>query len=481
MPDLHTTSPVDPARDAPPYRWRWPALVAVLTAEIMDLLDATVVGIAAPSIETELGGGSTMIQWIAAGYTLAYAVGLITGGRLGDRYGRRRVFLLGLVGFVAMSALCGLAVSPAMLVTCRILQGLAGAVLIPQGFGIIKATFPPRELGAAFGAFGPAMGLAAVGGPILAGMLIGWDVGGAGWRTVFLINVPIGLACLALAWRVVPESRSDAALRLDPVGMLLVGVGLLAAVFPLVQGRELGWPWWTFALLAAAVPVLVLFGRHQAWHSRTGRSPLVDPALLRNRAFRGGLVVGLVFFAGMTGLALTIGLYLQIGLGYSPLRAGLTLAPWAFGVAAGAALSGAVLANRYGRAVIQAGSVVMAAGMLGLIVTLELAAEPVTGWQLAPALAGCGLGMGLVMAPFFDIVLAGVTLPMVGSASGVLNANQQLGASAGVAVLGTVFFQVAASGTATAGMQAVLWSAMGAVLAAGALAVLLPRRARPEA
>ncbi|GEL17732.1 MFS transporter [Pseudonocardia asaccharolytica] len=480
MSDLHTPAPADPALDAPPFRWRWLALVAVLTAEIMDLLDATVVAVAAPSIENEIGGGSTMIQWIAAGYTLAYAVGLVTGGRLGDRYGRRRVFLIGLVGFVATSALCGLAVSPAMLVTCRILQGLTGAVLIPQGFGIVKATFPPRELGAAFGSFGPAMGLAAVGGPILAGALIGWDVGGAGWRTVFLINVPIGLACLALAWRVLPESRSETALRLDPVGMLLVSAGLLLVIFPLVQGRELGWPWWTFALLAAAVPVLALFGRHQIRRVRAGRSPLVEPALLHNPAFRGGLVVGLVFFAGMTGLTLTIGLYLQIGLGYSPLRAGLALAPWAFGVAAGAALSGAVLANRFGRAVIQAGAVVMAVGMVGVIATLDLADGPVTGWQLAPALVVCGLGMGLLIAPFFDIVLAGVTLPMVGSASGVLNANQQLGASAGVAVLGTVFFQVAASGDFTGGMRAVLWSAAGAVLAAGALAVLLPRRARPE-
>ena len=191
------------------YRWRWLALVAVLAAEIMDLIDGTVVGIAAPSIRAELGGGDAMIQWVAAGYTLAFAAGLITGGRLGDLYGRRRMFLLGLVGFVAASALCGLATSPGMLIGFRVAQGLLGAMLIPQGFGILKATFPPDDLGKAFGAFGPTIGLAVVGAPILGGALIAWDVAGLGWRTIFLINVPLGLAALALAAAVLPESRAD--------------------------------------------------------------------------------------------------------------------------------------------------------------------------------------------------------------------------------------------------------------------------------
>ena len=191
------------------YRWRWLALVAVLAAEIMDLIDGTVVGIAAPSIRAELGGGDAMIQWVAAGYTLAFAAGLITGGRLGDLYGRRRMFLLGLIGFVAASALCGLATSPGMLIGFRVAQGLLGAMLIPQGFGILKATFPPDDLGKAFGAFGPTIGLAVVGAPILGGALIAWDVAGLGWRTIFLINVPLGLAALALAAAVLPESRAE--------------------------------------------------------------------------------------------------------------------------------------------------------------------------------------------------------------------------------------------------------------------------------
>ena len=225
----------------------------MLAAEIMDLIDGTVVGIAAPSIRAELGGGDAMIQWVAAGYTLAFAAGLITGGRLGDLYGRRRMFLVGLVGFVAASALCGLATTPGMLIGFRVAQGLLGAMLIPQGFGILKATFPPDDLGKAFGAFGPTIGLAVVGAPILGGALIAWDVAGLGWRTIFLINVPLGLAALALAAAVLPESRAEDGPRPDPVGMVLVSTGLALLVFPLVEGRELGWPAWTFGMLAAGV------------------------------------------------------------------------------------------------------------------------------------------------------------------------------------------------------------------------------------
>ncbi|MDN5916783.1 MAG: MFS transporter [Pseudonocardia sp.] len=462
------------------YRWRWLALAAVLVAEVMDLLDATVVGIAAPSIRDELGGTGATIQWIAAAYTLAFAVGLITGGRLGDLYGRRRMFLLGLTGFVVASALCGLAVSPGMLIAFRVVQGLFGAMLIPQGFGIIRTTFDDDEIGTAYGAFGPTIGLAAVGGPILAGALIAWDLAGAGWRTIFLINVPVGILglALALALATLPESRSEDGPRPDPLGVLLVSAGLTMLVFPLVQGRELGWPVWSLLLMGASVPVLAAFAVHQLRRRRAGRSPLVEPALFRSGAFTGGLVVALVLFAGMTGMVFAFGLYLQVGLGYSPLRAGLTQAPWALGIAVGAALSGAVLGRRFGRRVLQAGAVVAAAGIGWLMLTVGSTGAAMTAWDPAPALVVCGLGIGLLLSPLFDIVLAGVALPMVGSASGVLNANQQLGAAAGVAVLGTVFFSSFDSGDPLLGVQWVLGTTAGLVLLAGALSFLLPRFAR---
>ena len=442
----------------------------------MDLIDGTVVGIAAPSIRADLGGGDTMIQWVAAGYTLAFAVGLITGGRLGDLYGRRRMFLVGLVGFIAASVLCGLATTPATLIGARVAQGLLGAVLIPQGFGVIKTIFPPRELGKAFGAFGPTIGLAVVGAPILGGALIDWDLAGTGWRTVFLINVPIGLAALALAVAALPESRADDGPRPDPIGVVLVSTGLALLVFPLVQGRELGWPTWIRTLPVVAVAVLALFAVHQVRRRNAGRAPLVEPALFRLRAFSAGMGVGLAFFAGMTGMILALGLYLQLGLGYTPLQAGLTQAPWALGVAIGSALSGAVLAARFGRSGLQVGALVMVAGIGVVVLTIALAEGTVTGWQLAPGLLVCGFGMGMVMTPFFDITLAGVTLPLVGSASGVLNANQQLGGAAGIAVLGTVFFDLFDAGNATGAIDAVLVASAGLVLVAAALAFLLPRR-----
>ncbi len=382
------TEVITETQEPPAYRWRWLALAAVLAAEIMDLIDGTVVGIAAPSIRADLGGGDTMIQWVAAGYTLAFAVGLITGGRLGDLYGRRRMFLVGLVGFVAASVLCGLATTPATLIGARVAQGLLGAVLIPQGFGVIKTIFPPRELGKAFGAFGPTIGLAVVGAPILGGALIDWDLAGTGWRTVFLINVPIGLAALALAVAALPESRADDGPRPDPIGVVLVSTGLALLVFPLVQGRELGWPTWIRILPVVAVAVLALFAVHQVRRRNAGRAPLVEPALFRLRAFSAGMGVGLAFFAGMTGMILALGLYLQLGLGYTPLQAGLTQAPWALGVAIGSALSGAVLAARFGRSGLQVGALVMVAGIGVVVLTIALAEGTVTGWQLAPGTAG---------------------------------------------------------------------------------------------
>lgn len=479
MTEIRTEIPTE-QDSPPPYRWRWLALVAILTAEVMDLLDATIVGVAAPSIRADLGGDGTTIQWIAAGYTLAFAVGLITGGRLGDLYGRRRMFLVGLTGFVVASVLCGLAVSPEMLVASRVVQGLFGALLIPQAFGIIKATFPPRELGTVFGFFGPTIGLSLVGAPILAGALIEWDLGGAGWRTIFLINVPIGLACLALAWKVLPESRADGAPRPDPVGMLLVSIGLVLLIFPLVQGRELGWPAWTLVMIASSVPVLALFARHQVLRGRAGRAPLVEPSLFGSRAFCGGLVVSFAFFGGMTALIFALGLYVQLGLGFTALDAGLTQVPFALGTAVGATLSAAWLGPRFGRPVIQLGALVMALGIGVLLLTLGLTGGAVTGWHLAPGLGMAGLGMGLLITLLFDIVLAGVTLPMVGSASGVLNANQQLAAAGGVAVLGTVFFGRFDAGDAVGAVIAVLWATAALVVLTAALAYLLPPRAREE-
>jgi EmrB/QacA subfamily drug resistance transporter len=459
------------------YRWRWAALFVILAAEVMDMLDTLITTIAAPTIRADLGGSATTIQWLSAGYTLAMAVGLITGGRLGDLYGRKRMFLVGALGFTVGSLLCGVAQSPEMLVGSRVLQGLFGAVMLPQGLGMIKEMFPPKEMAAAFGAFGPVMGLSAVGGPVLAGWLVKADLLGTGWRMIFLINLPLGVAALLAGLRYLPKTRPSRTSRLDLIGAALASLGAGLIVYPLVQGRELDWPVWTFVMMGASVAVFALFGRYEVRKQRSGGDPLVVPGLFRKRGFSGGLIVGLVFFSGMTGFALVFSLYTQLGLHYSPLKAGLAQIPWSLGMIFGFGAAQAV--QRFGRKVIHVGTVIMTGGVAGIIVTLHVAGIGVTPWQLAPALTVTGLGMGLLMAPFFDIVLAGVEPHETGSAGGTLTAIQQLGSALGVAVLGTIFFGLLDHGFGDA-METTLWAVVGLLSLSFLVTFLLPHRARPE-
>ncbi len=423
-----------------PYRWRWFAFGVVLLGSVMDLLDTLVTNVAGPTIRADLGGGTTLIQWLGAGYTLAMAAGLITGGRLGDIYGRKTMFMIGASGFTISSVLCSVSVSPGMLVAFRVTQGLSAAVMLPQGLGIIKEVFPPQEIAAAFGAFGPAMGLSSVAGPTVAGALIDANLFGTSWRMIFLINLPFGLLALAGAARFLPASRTPTATRLDPLGMVLAAVAALLLVYPVVQGRSLGWPAWTFASMAASVLVFAVFGWYEARKQRAGGEPLVTPGLFRKRAFSGGLVAGLSFFTAVVGFSLVFTVYVQIGLGYSPLKAGLAALPQALGSVAGFVASGVGLANKLGRKLIHIGTLFMAAGILGVYLTVREVGVGVSPWQLAPALVFSGIGLGLVLAPFFNIVLAGVDPRETGSASGTLTAVQQFGSALGLAVIGTIFF-----------------------------------------
>ncbi|MFF3405319.1 MFS transporter [Streptomyces sp. NPDC002742] len=435
--------------DSPvPYRWRWAALFVILAAEVMDLLDAVVTNIAGPSMRADLGGGASTLQWLAAAYTLSMAVGLVTGGRLGDIHGRRTMFLVGAAGFTLGSLLCAVSVSPGMLIGARVVQGLFGAVMLPQGLGMIKEMFPPKESQKAFGMFGPVMGLSAVCGPILAGWLVDADYFGTGWRMIFLINLPLGAAAILGAVRYLPKGRSDSKPRLDILGMLLVALAALLIIFPLVQGREYDWPVWTFVMMGASVVVFVAFGRYESSRSKTGRDPLVVPSLFRKRGFSGGMILGLVFFSAMQGFMLVFNLYTQIGLGYAPLKAGLVMVPWSGGMIVGFGIAQGLV--KFGRAVLQAGALVMALGVFGVWLTLDMVGGGVGPWQLLPSLLVTGIGMGLLMAPFFDIVLASVEQHETGSASGTMTAVQQLGGAFGVAILGTVFFGLLGGGIATA-------------------------------
>ncbi|GAA4578370.1 MFS transporter [Planotetraspora phitsanulokensis] len=477
-----SAAPVAPAGEAAPYRWRWAALFVILAAEVMDLLDAMVTNIAAPTMRADLGGTPATIQWLGAAYTLSMAVGLITGGRLGDIFGRKRMFLIGAAGFTLGSLACAVAQSPEILIGARVMQGLFGAVMLPQGLGMIKEMFPPKEMQAAFGMFGPIMGLSAVGGPILAGWLVEADYFGTGWRMIFLINLPLGAAALLAGARFLPESRSPHPLRLDFPGIILASLGGFLVIYPLVQGRESDWPAWTFVMLAASAVVFAAFGWFESRKSRQGGDPLIVPSLFRKRAFTGGLLTGMVFFSGMAGFMLVFNLYTQIGLGYSTLKAGLTMVPWSAGMIVGFGLAQVV--QRFGRKVLHGGTLIMTVGVIAVLFTVNSAGLEVTPWQLVPALVVSGVGMGLLMAPFFDIVLAGVEQHETGSASGTLTAVQQLGNAFGVALLGTVFFDLLGSipsgATFDHAMKVTLWVVAGMLIVTYAVAFLLPKQAREE-
>jgi EmrB/QacA subfamily drug resistance transporter len=418
---------------------RWVALAVVLTAGFMQLVDISIVNVAIPSIQRDLDATYAQIQWVLAGYQLAFAVMLITGGRLGDIFGRKRLFMIGMAGFTLASALCGLAQSPGMLIGSRILQGLMGATMFPQILSVIQVTFPPRERAGAFGMFGATIGLATIMGPLVGGLLIQADLFGLQWRPIFLVNVPIGILALAAAARYLIESRAPRALRLDPIGVAIVTAGLLLLVYPLVQGRDLDWPLWTFLSMAAAVPVLAAFAVYERRKKRLDGSPLVDLDLFRQRSFAPGLLVAGIFFMGIPAFFLTFSLWLQIGLGFTALHAGLTGIPFAVGSALASAAS-VRLAPALGRWILSAGSLLLVAGMAALIWTVDRYGGTVHSWQLIPALLVCGLGLGSVVAPLVNVVLAGIRGQDAGAASGVLTTVQQVGGAVGVAVVGVIFF-----------------------------------------
>ncbi|OKI09550.1 MFS transporter [Streptomyces sp. CB02923] len=434
------TSPTGPTGAVD--RRRWFALVVVLTAAFMDLVDATIVNIAVPSIQRDTGASFNAIQWITAGYALAFAIGLITGGRLGDIHGRRRIFLLGIAGFTVASVLCGVAADPGMLIAARVLQGAMAALMVPQVLAIIHVTFPAHERGKVFGLFGVVIGLGAVCGPLIGALLTQWDILGLQWRPIFLINLPVGVAGVLLGRRFISESRASRALRLDLVGMVLAALGLLMVLYPLTQGREMGWPVWGFVSMAASPLVLAVFVRYEQAKARKDGSPLVELSLFKLRTFVAGAGVQLTFGA-LSGLFFLVWtLCMQLGLGWSPLRAGLTGVPFSVACAAAGGVSVEQLVPRFGRKVMQAGALIMLLGALLYIVEADRYGTELTSWQLAPALLLMGGGMGLIVAPITDAALSEVPAEHSGSASGVFHTTSQLGMAFGLGLASVAFFGV---------------------------------------
>ncbi|MFJ4653649.1 MFS transporter [Nocardia sp. NPDC088792] len=438
--DTRTTPAHDAPQQAPPDPRRWSALAVVLVAGFMDLLDSTIVNVAVPSIQRDLKAGYAQVEWMISGYVLAFAAVLITAGRLGDIHGRRRMVLIGLAGFTLASALSGLSTNPDMLIGARFLQGGMAGIMVPQLLAIVRTAFPPGERARAVGLYGAVGGSATVCGQLLGGLLTQWNLFGLEWRTIFLVNLPVGLAATIAAWFVLRESRSPAPTRLDPWGVVLSITAVFLLIYPLTEGRRLGWPAWIFAMLAGSVLVFAVFLAHQRRLPARGGVPLVELSLFRSRAFAVGLFAWLLFWLALGGFFLAWTLYMQAGLGWSPMHAGFTSAVVAVGAGLGAATSAERLVPRFGRRVLVAGALINAAGFGVYAWIAWYYGTAVSSWQMAAPLALSGLGLGLVVAPVIDLLLGQVPAGVAGSASGLLNTAQQLGMAIGVAVSGVVFF-----------------------------------------
>jgi EmrB/QacA subfamily drug resistance transporter len=463
-------------------RVAWLGFLVVIASAVMDLLDSTIAQTAAPAIRRDLGGTYADLEWITAAYTLAMSATLLLGSRLGDIRGRRRVLLIGIAGFVGASVLCALAPTPEALIAARVLQGAIAAIMVPQGFGLIRELFGDAGQQKAFAVFGPIMGLAAVAGPLLGGGLVDLNLFGWGWRAIFLVNVPIGLAAFAAGRRFLPRTApATPGARLDTPSGALAMVGGVALVYPLIQGREHGWPAWCFALLAGAVITLVAFAALQARRARQGRSPLVEPSILKRRPYVAGLAVVVGFIGAMGGMMIALNVMFQTGLGFTPLACGIATVAIPVAAIAGSITSSALLA-RIGRTTMHIGIVTMAIGLVIADLVMRSAGGGVSAWELAGPLTITGFGMGMVFVPMFDVILAGVAPHELGSASGLLESVQQLAMSVGIAAVGTVLFDHLGAGRGPAAFVGAadhaLLVAVAFLVAAFAAVFWLPKHAR---
>jgi EmrB/QacA subfamily drug resistance transporter len=451
------------------------AMGILIVAGFMDLLDVTIVQIALTDIRDDLGATPSQLEWVVSGYMLAFAVLLVTGGRLGDARGRRFAFLVGVAGFTVASAVSAAAASGDMLVASRVVQGGFAALMVPQALSTLQALYSPKERAPMLGILGAVSGLSAVVAPLLGGWLITADVAGLGWRTIFLLNIPVGVALFALALRFVPDTRSSRCLRLDPLGVVLLTLALLGLVYPLVEGRALDWPAWLWAVAAAGAALFVVFVRLQ----RSTPDPLLPLRLFGNRGFAAGVVTQAAFQGAMNAFTVVFFIYVQSSLGFTAQGAGLTILPFSLGAFVGVGVA-VPLGAKVGKLIVTAGALVQA-GALGWAITVLVArGAQLSGWDLAPAFALMGAGLGLLVVPLVDMALAAVPETDAGAASGLYSTFQQVGAALGVAVAGTVFFSaVGTDWSQPSVLDAVVqagWVAIGGYLLSAAASLLLPGR-----
>ncbi|MER7838628.1 MFS transporter [Streptomyces sp. NPDC096040] len=462
---------------------RWRALGVCLAAGFISLLDTSIVNVALPSIEHGLGATEAAQAWVVSGYALTFGLALVPAGRLGDMHGRRQAFLFGLAVFTVASAACGLAASPDWLVVCRLIQGTAAGMVAPQTSGLIQQMFQGAERAKAFGLLGSVIGVSTAVGPLAGGLIIDAVGTGDGWRWVFFVNLPIGVAAFFAGLRLLPRFPGSPGRReeFDPVGVMLLGAGVLALMLPLVQEQQ-----WTGRLKWALLPVGgVLLGLFWTWErrqGRLGRAPLVDLNLFSLRSFTLGALISLTYFAGFTTVFFVLALFLQNAAGYSALASGLTVLPFAAASAVGAALGGRLVV-RHGRKLIVIGLSGVALGLLGIVAVVRLVPLESVGWAAAVPMIVGGIGSGLTVSPNTTLTLTRVPVKRAGAAGGVLQTGQRLGSAAGIAVVGSVYFaHLANRGPATEALQLGLLTSVGFILVALCVAVadLRERSKEPE-
>ena len=464
------------------YPRRWLAAIVMIVGALMDMIDVTIVNVALPSIRRDLNASATQLEWVVSGYMLAFAAALIIAGNLGDKFGRKRLFLSGAALFGLASLAAGMSGSGAELIAARVVQGAAAAAMAPQVLATFRVIFAREERGKAFGIYGAMLGFASAIGLVLGGVLTEANLFGWEWRSVFYVNVPVAVAALIAGVRFVPETRDPAAGRPNLPGAVLLAGSLVAIVYPLLEGRQLGWPAWVWPLMAAGVAGLVGLGLFEARQSRREVqrfAPLLRAGLFRIPAFAAGMGVQLAFFAGMQGFFIAFALWLQAGEHFSPLKAGLTAV--AFSVGSFFAAPVAVpLAQRHGRRILAGGAVLMVAGIAGVALAAPHVGLNGSPWPVVPGLVVAGAGLALLVIPLVNVVLAAVPAEVAGGASGLFSTAQQLGGALGVALLGTVFFGYLGGHSFEAALVHTAPYAMGAFALCAVLSLLLPRTAVSE-
>jgi MFS family permease len=457
------------------------AVLVVALAFAMDLADSTILNVALPTIQRNMHATNTAVHWMAGAYTLTFALLLITGGRLGDAFGYRKLFMAGVAGFMLSSLLVGSAWNPDSLIIARFIQGGAAALMVPQVMSVVQLLYKADERVRVNGMLGGLSLLATTLAPIATGLLIKANIGGSSWRPIFLINVPVCLAALFLARRVLPGGRSERSVSVDAVGTVLVMVAMFLLVFPSIQSQDLGSSPGLVVLMVASVPVFGLFAWWQLRLARAGRSPLVLPSLFKDRAFRVGLAISLLFYATIICFGLTFNLVLQLGHGFSAIHAVLVSFFVLLGVLPTVSLLTKSVIPALGRWSLALGAALAAVGIAGVGIITDHVSSSLT-WSVAPALVVMGVGMGLIAGPLMPYVLSGVDPQDAGSASGTANAVQQIGGALGIALIGAVFFgQLATSASYNRAFGASVWLQVALLVICAVLALFLPRRIAPEA